>query len=576
LKSIGREVENDLRGIEGISQVELSGFPAEELVVSVDEESLRAYNLSFAEVARAVSQNNLLLTGGSIKTDTEDYLIRINNRSYYANELDNTVLKTDPSGVIIRLRDVAHVKDDWSEDPDRIFFNGESAINIKVSTTNNEDLVVAAENVVAYAEKFNESHQNIQLDVTNDRSQVIVERTNLLLKNGAQGLALVIFFLSLFLRPRLAGWVAFGIPISFMGMLIMASYFDITINVLSLFGMIIVLGILVDDGIVIAENIYHHYEKGKNRIQAAIDGTMEVAPAIISAILTTVVAFSTFFFLDGRVGEFFGEVSIVVILTLLFSLVEALIILPAHVAHSKALTKEQKTYRFNAWADRVMNYMRDRLYSPVLNFSMKYKSITFAIMIALFMITIGGIQGGVIRTTFFPVITSDQVSVTVKMPQGINPLVTDSILDVIENVAWKVGQDYTERQTGNLEVVENVIKRLGPGTANGSLRINLLPGEERDFAASEVAQAIAASAGSFPDAESVVFDSGTNFGGKPVSVALTSYNIPELKAAKIELKKALAENALLRDISDNDPAGIKEIRLELKDKAYVMGFTLND
>ncbi|TNF30441.1 MAG: efflux RND transporter permease subunit [Bacteroidetes bacterium] len=576
LKAIAREVETDLRNIEGISQLELTGFPEEELVVNIDEEKLRAYELSFQEVAQAVAGNNLIMTGGSIKTQAEDYLIRVNARSYYATELDNIILKTDASGGIIRLMDVAMVQDSWSETPDRIFYDGQPAVQVELSTTNSEDLVQGANRIIEYCETFNETHDNVELNVTSNRSEIIVQRTELLLKNGAQGLLLVIFFLSLFLRPRLAAWVAFGIPISFMGMFMFATYFDITINVLSLFGMIIVLGILVDDGIVIAENIYHHYEMGKDRIRAAVDGTMEVLPAITSAILTTLVAFSTFFFLDGRIGEFFGEVALVVILTLSFSLVEALVILPAHVAHSAALSPAQKTYRFNVWAEKVMDLMRDKTYLPALRFFMNNKPIGFAIMIASFAITVGAFRGGIIKGTFFPVITSDQINITLKMPQGVNPQITDSILTVIENVAWEVNEEFTAKQTGNKQVVENVIKRIGPGTANGSIKVNLLPGEERDFASSDIAGAIAEKAGDFPLAEAVIFDAGSNFGGKPVSVALLGYNITELKAAKAELKERLAENTLLRDISDNDPAGIKEIRLELKEKAYVMGFTLND
>jgi multidrug efflux pump subunit AcrB len=576
LKAIGREVENDLRGIDGISQVTITGFPEEEITISLNEEKMRAYNLTFREVANVVASENILVTGGSIKTEAEDYLIRVNNRSYHGNDLDNIILKTNADGGTVKLRDVAVVEDAWSETPDRSFYNGQPSVSINVSTTNSEDLVLASKKVTDYTKEFNETHDNVQLSITNDRSEVIVERTELLLVNGLQGIALVLFFLSLFLRPRLAAWVAFGIPISFMGMFMTASYFDITINVLSLFGMIIVIGILVDDGIVIAENIFHHHEKGKGRIQAAIDGTMEVLPAITSAILTTLVAFSTFFFLDGRIGEFFSEVSLVVILTLSFSLIEALVILPAHVAHSKALSEDQKTYWFNAWANKAMDFMSNRLYTPTLHFFMRYKILGFSIMIALFMITLGAIGGSIIKTTFFPVIASDQVTITLKMPQGVNPEITEQIISEIETAAWEVNEEYSEKQTGDADVFLNIIKRIGPGTANASLKVNLLPGEERDFSAGEIADAIAERAKEYPQAESLVFDSGSNFGGKPVSVSLMSYNIKELKAAKLEMKAKLKENTLLRDISDNDPAGIKEIKVKLKDKAYMLGFTLND
>lgn len=576
LKSVARQVESELRAIDGISQVEITGFPDEEINIAMKEEVLRSYNLSFRDVAQAVSSANILVTGGAVKTIEEDYLIRVQNRSYYALELESIVVKALPNGTKIRLGQIAEVSDAWSETPNRGYFNGNPSVSVNVSTTNNEDMVRAAEKTLVYAEEFNSRSQNIQLEVTSNRSVVILQRTELLLKNGIQGLVLVMFFLSLFLRPRLAFWVAFGIPISFMGMFMLVNFVDVTINVLSLFGMIIVVGILVDDGIVIAENIYHHYEKGKNKIQAAIDGTMEVMPAITSAILTTLIAFSTFFFLDGRVGEFFSEVTVIVILTLGFSLFEAFVILPSHVAHSKVLTHEQKTYKFNIWGDKIMNGMREKIYMPLLNAAINYKPISFSLFIAVLLITFGALNGGIIRATFFPVIASDLVNVRLKMPQGVNPAETDSIISIVERAAWEVNEEYTAKQTDNKQVIENIIKQVGPGTANASLLINLLPGEERDVASSEISGAIFERAGSFPGAESLVIDGGTNFGGKPVSVSLLSYNIKELKAAKEELKDILKANPLLRDIGDNDPAGIKEIRLTMKDKAYNLGLSLSD
>lgn len=576
LKEMARDIETDLRGKDGISQVEVSGFPAEEIEIALSEDKMRAYELTFQEVAQAVSSTNILVTGGSIKTSQEEYLIRVNNRAYYADELDYIIVKALPNGNMIRLRDIANVKDKWSENPDRSYFNGKPSVRIQVNTTNSEDLIGVANTTKEYIEDFNASHDGVRLDITRDASITIVQRTKLLMTNAAQGIALVLFFLALFLKPRLAFWVAFGLPISFLGMFIFADSFGVTINVLSLFGMIIVIGILVDDGIVIAENIYHHHEKGKSPIRAAIDGTMEVLPAIVSAILTTVIAFSTFFFLEGRVGEFFGEVSVVVILTLGISLIEALIILPSHVAHSKAITSKQKAYWFNKYADRFMNWMRDRVYAPYLKFFLKYKLLGFAIPITLLLLTLGSFGGGIIRFTFFPQIASDRVSITLKMPQGTNERITDSLLNVIEEASWKVNEDFTARQSGNKQVVQNVIKRVGPGTSNGSLSINLLPGEERDFPSFAISTAINEEVGEIYSAESITYGSGGNFGGRPISVSLISNSIDELKGAKNILKENLKNNILLKDVSDNDPEGIKEIKLQLKDNAYAMGFTLNN
>ena len=397
LKQIGRQIENDLRAIDGISQVEVSGYPAEEIEIAVNETSLLAYNISFAEVAQAVSTSNILVTGGNIKTDAEEYLIRANNRSYYGDELSNIIVRATPDGKTVRLKDVAVLRDRFSETPNATYFNKDLSVNVSVTSTNNEDLVTSAEKVKEYIEEYNQKHNNVRLDVVRDLSITLNQRTKLLTENAVIGMLLVLIFLSLFLNTRLAFWVAFGLPISFLGMFIFAGQFDVTINVLSLFGMIIVIGILVDDGIVIAENIYQHYEKGKSPVDAAIDGTMEVIPPVVSAIITTLLAFSTFLFLESRIGEFFGEVSVIVMLTLAVSLIEALIILPAHLAHSKALQRNKeanptskikqffaKMRGINAFGDRIMSFLRDRVYAPILDFVFKFKVLSFGIFVFLF------------------------------------------------------------------------------------------------------------------------------------------------------------------------------------------------
>ncbi|NQV76912.1 MAG: efflux RND transporter permease subunit, partial [Lutibacter sp.] len=582
LKQYARTIENDLRSIEGISQVRLSGFPNQEIEIAVRENDLRAYNLSFAEVSNAISKTNLLIFGGNIKTTDEDYLIRARNKNYYGNELLNLVVRANTDGNIIRLSDIADVSDTWSENPDRLYFNGKNAIDITVSNTNSEDLLSSAEHVKEYITKFNQQHKIVQINITSDNSVSLNQRTELLIRNAGMGILLVLFFLALFLNIRLAFWVAFGIPIAFFGMFIFAANLGVTINVLSLFGMIIVIGILVDDGIVIGENIYHHYEKGKTPIQAAIDGTLEVIPPIVSAILTTIIAFSTFFFLDGRIGNFFSEVSLIVILTLTVSLIEALIILPAHIAHSKALEKKEKkrnklnTFFFNVnqKAEKGLFYFRDTFYAPYLRFFLKHKVLGFAIPITLLILSIGALGGGIVKTSFFPSIASDRVSIDLKMLQGTNEMITDSIISKIEVAVWEINEEYTKKQTGNIPVVENVIKRIGPGTSNSSLTINLLPGEARDFSSPEITNSIREKVGKVNGVESLTFGSGGNFGGSPVAVSLLGNNIEELKAAKIELKEILAKNSQLKDIADNDPAGIKEIQIKLKDNAYLLGLNL--
>lgn len=591
LKDISYQIESDLRRLDGISQIEITGFPNEEIEISLSENQLLAYNLTFQEVADKVTQNNILTTGGTIKTSAEDYLIRANKRNYYADALNDIVVRSDSLGNIVMLSDIAEVKDQFEDTANVSFFNGNVSVNIAISNTNSEDLISTADQVNAYVEDFNDKNNNVHLDVVSDNSITLKQRTQLLLENGAVGILLVLFFLSLFLNTRLAFWVSFGLPVAFLGMFVFAGLFNVTINVLSLFGMIIVIGILVDDGIVISENIYQHYERGKKPIQAAIDGTMEVLPPVISAIITTVLAFVTFLFLESRIGEFFSEVSTVVILTLVVSLVEAFIILPAHIAHSKALVKdadiknEKKNFFSRAFGklrsvnkvgDKIMRYLRDRFYAPVLRFSLKNQIFSLAIIVALFIITIGAIGGNIVRITLFPSIASDRVSIDLLMAEGVNPAKTDSIISYIEKAAWRVNEDFTKRQSGNKQVVENIIKRVGPGNNKASLQVNLLPGEERDFSSPEITNAIRDEAGTVLGVENLTFGSGGNFGGSPVSVSLLGNNIQELQAAKEDLKKEMEDNPLLKDVTDTDPEGIKEIDITLKDNAFALGLDLSE
>jgi multidrug efflux pump subunit AcrB len=591
LKQITRQIEYDLRAMPGISQIEITGYPEEEIEIAVRESDLLAYNLTFQEVAQAVGRSNILTTGGEIKTEAEDYLIRAKNRSYFGKELNNLVVRADAGGNIIRLSDVAEIRDRFSETPNASYFSGNLSVNVNVSNTNNEDLLSTAEKVNAYITHFNATHNNVRLDVVSDASISLNQRTQLLIENGAIGILLVLVFLSLFLNTRLAFWVAFGIPISFLGMFIFAGQLGVTINILSLFGMIIVIGILVDDGIVISENIYQQYELGKSPIQAAIEGTMEVIPPIVSAIITTVLAFATFLFLDSRIGEFFGEVSTVVILTLSISLFEAVIILPAHIAHSKALMKETEEDRanakgfdklflkmraFNRLGDRIMSFLRDTLYAPAIKFSLAHRFLTFSIFVGLLLITLGAVMSGVVRVTLFPSVASDQVSIELLMPEGTNPKLTSDVIASVEEAAWKVNEEFTARQSGNKPVIENIIRRVGPGNNKASLRVNLLPGEERDFTSPEITNAIRDAVGPVYGVESLTFGSGGNFGGSPISVALLGNDNAQLDGAKEELRAYLENDPKLKDVTDTDPEGIKEINIELKENAYALGLTLQE
>ena len=318
LKQFGRQVEDDLLAIDGISKINLSGFPDEEIEIAFRESDLRTYQITFEEASRAIQVSNLEITGGTVKGKREELLIRARNKSYYSEQLRNIVVKTAADGSVVYLHQVADLKDQWADNPNRSYLNNDPSVVVTVQNTLEEDLLFITNTVKTFIEDFNEGNDVVKATVIRDGSVVLNQRIDLLTKNGIIGFGIVVLLLAMFLNWRLAFWVAIAIPISFAGMFLLANLLGVTINVISLFGMILVIGILVDDGIVISENIYQKYEQGQLPGEAAINGTMEVLPAVFSAILTTVIAFSTFFFIEGQLGDFFVEMAIVVIFSLVF------------------------------------------------------------------------------------------------------------------------------------------------------------------------------------------------------------------------------------------------------------------
>jgi len=572
LKRFARQVEDDLLSTDGISKVEISGFPEEEIEVAFREDALKAYDLTFDMASQAIQNTNVDITGGTIKSPQEELLIRGKNKGYHARELEQLVVKAQPDGKIVRLGDVAIISDKWADNPNKSVVNGERAVQISVSSTDNQNLLQNADYVRRYIEEFNAKNDVIQATLILDQSVNLNERRDLLVKNGIIGMALVLLLLALFLNVRVAFWVAVGIPISFFGMIVLAAYYGVTVNVISLFGMIVVLGILVDDGIVISENIYHHYEMGKSPLRAAIDGTVEVIPAVLSAVFTTIVAFSFFFMVDGRAGDFFSELSFVVIATLLVSLIEALIILPSHMSHSKALSKDSaKKNKLERFTDKMMHTMRDRMYAPTLRYFLNNKFLLIAISIGLFVITIGAMQGGLIKSTFFPFIERDNITVSLTMPSGTRDYITEEKLIHIENAVWKLNDEYKSQRADSQDVVINVVRNVGPKTHVGTVAVTLMSGEQRNIPAFAVENALRKATGIVAGAEKVTYGSASPF-GKPVSVTLLSNNYNQLNQVRAEVKAAMQGMSELKDVIENIQPGPQEIRLKLKDKAYLLGF----
>lgn len=340
LTDIATKVERDLLNTKTITQIEKNGFPEKEIAINVRENDLLRYNISMQEISLAISSKNIDITTGIIRGGVQELNIRSNNRGTTAEEIEKIVLRTTATGEQIRISDVASVIVGYTEASQESKFNGKPSVSFQIEKTVDQDIAEITEAIHTYQEKFNKENEDYQFDIYFEFNSMLNQRIDMLTSNGLMGLILVLIFLGLFLNIKLSAWVAFGIPFSFLGMFIIGMAYGLTINMISLFGMILVVGILVDDGIVIAENIYSHYEKGKSAPKAAIDGTMEVLKSVLSSILTTVVAFSILLFVEGM--EMMREMAFVAIACLLFSLFEAFFVLPAHLAHKKILSEPEE------------------------------------------------------------------------------------------------------------------------------------------------------------------------------------------------------------------------------------------
>lgn len=581
LKYIAEGFRDELMAMEGISQVSFEGLPNLEFSIEISEADRRRYQISFDEITAAIRKANLNISGGKFETADEEILIRAWGRSYYASELNDLPVRGAEDGSVVYLRDIATVTEQWEDIPDKRYFNGQTAIILNLDQTEQEDIIAIADSTRAFMQRFNESHDNVQAVVWDDRTVPLRQRIGLLVKNGLIGLVLIIAALGFFLKLRLSFWVAVGIPFSFAGMLVVAGFWGITINVISLFGMIIVVGILVDDAIVVAENIYSHYERGAPAMKAAIDGTMEVLAPVTTSVLTTVIAFIPYFFLDGMLGKFIWHMALVVIASLLFSLVEAFLVLPAHLAHSRGLDAKQAIPPIRRKIERFIHVLTHRIYAPLLHNALTHKWITIMIPIALAMMTYGMIVGGVVGVTIFPFVDRDTIPINVSLVAGRQEHDTDSLLAQIERVCLQINDEIKAERDDSADVILGIKREIGTNSLGesgghaGRVTLQLLDAENRDMQSYLIANRIRDAVGPLPQVENITYGGSGHF-GKPISVSLRGNDFEQLDRARDLLVARLKEFSTLKDVTDSDQEGRREIDIKLKPRAHALGLTLQD
>ena len=555
LKLFAEEIRDELSSLDGISQVAVSYARPWEISIEVSENTLRQYNLTMDQIANAIRRQSLDLPGGSIKTEAGEILLRSKGQAYRGSEFEKIIVLTRADGTNLALGDIAEIKDGFQEGFLKAKFDGMKAVSVMVYRVGEEDTITSAESVKRYLERKQiELPEGVNLKIWLDESIALDRRIGALTKNAYAGLALVLLILALFLRFKVALWVAAGIPIAILGAIWAFPAAGINISSLTVLAFILVLGIVVDDAIVVGERIYSHERDSKSNRDAAISGTAEVITPVVFGVLTTIAAFLPILLIDGRMGEFFSVIGWVVLVCLIFSILECMFILPAHLAHRKTsgyLFESSSLVagwtRFQGKLSGSLENFAEHQYRRFLEKTLEWRWVTWSVATGVLVLSVALIFSGRVIFQFFPAVEGDKIYATLVMPQGINVEYTEIAAEQLEDAAIKTARQIDE-ELGNkdksvlLQVFQsigsNAARSSGPPseTAGGShlaeVVISLPPIKERPgWNTNKIAELWRANTGPITDAVELQFQTSAFNAGEALSLQMKGNDINELKAA---------------------------------------------
>lgn len=601
LKILAEQIRDDISALEGISQVSVSYARPWEISIEVSEQTLRQYNLTMTQIADSIRRASLDLPGGSIKTEGGEILLRSKGQAYRGHEFEDIVVVTRPDGTNITLGDIAVVRDAFQEGFLRARFDGEPAVSVMTFRVGEEDTITSANSVKQYVERKREQlPDGVSLTIWMDESIALERRISALTRNAYAGLALVLLVLTLFLRFKVAIWVAAGIPIAILGAIWVFPFAGINISSLTVLAFILVLGIVVDDAIVVGERIFSHEDTDRTHRDAAIAGTAEVITPVVFGVLTTIAAFLPILLIDGRMGDFFSIIGWVVLVCLIFSILECMFILPAHLAHRKTDgyllqgTKPVETWiRFQSRFANALENFALNVYRPFLERTLEWRWVTWAVATAVLMTSIALIASGRVIFQFFPAVEGDRIYATLTMPEGINVEFTETAAKQLEQAAMETAREVDmalDLEDGESILLHsfqsigvNAARSSGPPvmTAGGShlaeVVIDLVPIEDRPgWNSNRIADLWRQKTGSITDAVELQFTTTTFNAGEALALQLKGRDIEELKLAAQFLRTELARYPGVMDLTDSFRAGKQELKLDILPEAKPLGLTLND
>ncbi|MCG6158261.1 efflux RND transporter permease subunit [Rubinisphaera margarita] len=631
LREVAEQVRNDLIRLPAVSQADISGAKDYQIDIEISEETLRRYGLSLKRVAEIVRKENLELPAGTIRTESQEILVKGKNKRTIGEEIARIPLVTLPDGTVLTIDDLGDVRDEFADSTVSTVIDGQPGIAISVTRSSTEDLLKMTDAVHEYL-TTHQMPSGYRLIYWGDRSVEVRDRLDLLAENGMQGLLLVLIFLSLFLNLRLAWWVSLGIPISILGACGALYLGGETLNMLSSFTFVMALGIVVDDAIVVGENVHAHRLMGKSPLQAAIDGTVEVAPSVAASVSTTIIAFLPLLFVTGVMGKFVAVMPIGMIAILLFSLFESLFILSCHLAHeadetlpqsypAKARRFREKLPRGTRWTvgtcllvagyiaevfaypvrqlNRVVNYLNggtqfvmdkfvNGFYLPMLNLSLSNTLSTACVAVTLLMLTAGLVAGGFVPFIVFPKTDSNTIEATITYPDGTPVSMTHKGTAQLEAGIREVNEQLEQEGQPVVELIRRSVgfatMQNGPamssensGSHLGLVTVELKDVSERELNSQQILAAWRKAAGEFPGVENLSFGDGEmGPAGTPIEFKLLAQgeDFDDLQMAVEQTKARLAEFPGVFDIQDDSSAGKWEFQLQVKDSAVATGINL--
>ncbi|MCG8505321.1 MAG: efflux RND transporter permease subunit [Sphingomonadales bacterium] len=575
LKRFAEQVRDEVSLLSGVSIVELFGARREEVSIELSEEAMRRYGLTFDEVANAIRANSINISGGTVRTESGEIQVGVRNMADTQEDFEAIIVRQTDDGALIRVGDVATVKDGFEDKEILASMNGEPAVLVQIMTSERMNVVKTSEAVREYLETAGERvPPDISLTLWWDSSKIYFDRMETISKSAGFGLILVLIILVLTLRPIVAFWVAVGIATAYSGAFIFLPVAGVSLNMLSLFAFLLVIGIVVDDAIVVGESIHREAHIGGGGLDSAAKGAQFVSKPVVFAVLTTMIAFAPWMFLSGLEVEFTKQISFIVIAALTFSLIESLLILPTHLRKLKPRTRLGKFGRFQKRiADSILIFA-DKSYRPMVTWAVDRRYLTMSIFFGVLIVSIGIFASGWLRFSFMPEVEDEQISVNVEMPEGAPYARALEILGQMQ-VAQRELADEVARETGGQgKLIENWYTRARSDSVLALVK--LAPPEVRNMSSKEAADRLREKIGEIPDAKSVTVRHTIDDQDPGIQYSVNHPDLDVLRLATEELREKLAGYATTYDVRHNLQSATDEIRLVLKPGAQQLGLTLGE